>query len=176
MSCLGLLVTSKASSSRALAHRQHAAQITIAKKGNAFKCHLPYNIKMRAWLANGQASAAYGLETLHLTKELLHGMRRWEQQQVRRALCMWPREEEGPKGYRMRLSKEVKKAFQDSGIHYLHHRVMKAALKSASKQQGAGRWLREERDRNWRVVSGCDPYRRRKADETVQQRSGRRAA
>ncbi len=88
--CLGVLVTANASSNRALGHRQHAAEIVMAKKRSASKTRLPFNVKLRAWQTHRQASAAYAAEVVHLNQEVLHDIRRWEHQQVRRAFCIRP--------------------------------------------------------------------------------------
>ena len=103
----------------------------MAKQDSAFKCHLPFAVKMRAWQAHGQASAAYSGQMLHLNRERLLGCKRWETVQVRRPLCIKPRKDEGLRGYGIRSSSTVCQAFSDAGLPWLHHRILRGALKEA---------------------------------------------
>lgn len=176
MKCLGSLVSCNASSERAMEHRYHSAEITIAKRSHAFKLHLPFAVKMRAWQSQGQAAAAYGAQILHLSRELLVGMRIWENLQVRRALRLRPHGDEGPTAYNIRASTMVRDAFTNTGVPCLYHRGIKAALKAACKQHGVCKFVLQDRDWHWRAVATTESYKRRKAAGAVQARSGRRTA
>ena len=176
LKCLGVMISSNASSNRAVAYRCHAAEITMAKKAAAFRCHLPFPIKIRAWQQHGQAAAAYGAEILHVNREVLLSLMRWENIQVRRALCLRPHSNEGPTSYNTRAARTVRQVFDASGVPRLHHRVLRRVLKCAIKTDGVCRSVQQERDWHWRTVANANGYKRRKAQRSVQARSGRRTA
>ena len=131
MMCLGVHISDQASTSQVMSKRQGAAEVSMAKKRCAFRARLPFPIKMRAWQTHGQASSAYGCDVIPLNREVLHSLNRWVHFQVRRALVITPHADEGPKGINIRASNMIKRAFAQSGVFRLHHRVLRAVLKSS---------------------------------------------
>ena len=70
----------------------------------------------------------------------------------------------------------MRDAFTSSAIPQLHHRVLKAALRAANNLHGIHSTVWQERDSHWRAVAHNTGYKRRKSEENVQARSGRRTA
>ena len=173
---VGSLVTEEASSNRALAHRQRMSEILMARHSRAYRRRLPFDTKVYGWQRQGQASAAYASEVLHINKELLQDAKRWETVRVRRALALKFRPEEGPAAYGIRTALVVRETFKRTGIFALHYRIIRSALKSAAGATGIAASDRAERDMLWRAASCWEPHRRRKVENNLQARPGRRVA
>lgn len=181
---LGELFDAVGSTLTSVEYMLSRAEAVYHKNASLLRRNAGVIARARAWAQTCQTSAVFGAESWHITSRLLHRMRTWELQHLRKVFRMKVRDGEGLAQFNMRTAQTIQKWLSCAKVQMLHERVITAIFRSASREvrcvQPCGRQpvreAREFRDAAWWGVAQMFDARMRASEGCVQSRQGHSAA
>ena len=157
MLVLGVLMDKQGKTMTSIDHRLDIGESIYLKHFRVLTRPGNLQHRLQAWSAAPGSSALHGCGTWHLTRQVLHKLRRWEYKLLRRMFKFKFQAEDGPAAFNLRTALKLQAWFQLTGTWHLHHRALslihKAAWRVVSLHVGGQslplHWAREHRDEIW---------------------------
>ena len=124
LDALGSIIDGRASTRPHLDHRLYKGESIYWKHVKSFRRSGCNVLKFFAWLTNCQNAAAFGISGIHLTKDVASEIWTWEVQQLRRAMCLKPKNSTELFVFRSRSKTYITDLFRKSKRRALHHRAL----------------------------------------------------
>eukprot|EP00959_Pyramimonas_sp_CCMP1952_P030183 632796-Pyramimonas_sp.AAC.1 len=184
LECLGVLIDDSGSTDCSVGHRLGLGDAAYYKHKPALRGRGGIRERLEGWASAPQASAVFGSESWHLTSGLLHRLRTWELQHLRRMLRLRPAPTEGPGACNIRSAMQIDRWFRLTGVQPIHCRVLRMVFLHARRELdcrfpgGATplKWAREFRSAlDWELAQ-CFGEKARRQAQYVHSTSGHRTA
>ncbi len=131
MLALGSLLDQDGRTTATVDARLEVAEGVYWKHAKTLKGRGDLTTRLRAWSSAPGSSAVFGSSAWHVSRHVLHTVRRWEYRLLRKMLALHFKPGEGPSEYNQRTTRRLEAWFAKTGVWFLHHRVLSSVYKGA---------------------------------------------